>query len=185
MFGWLASPPTFCRHAPRAAVSRRTRLITPRALIEMLPGLGSVLYFHAAANRAFPPALPQGLVVQRAFLPLLGAHKLTSISAVTDDGPREWCECVDALGRTQARWHLLPDTDYLGWDAMTASCVAHIAPPVETEPFRPDCASVVKFRLRRVGGLVLLERRDATVLSSLGSRIATSIARAEALMLQA
>lgn len=184
MFGWLASPSALCRHAPQATVSRRVRSITPRALIEVLPALGSVLYLHAAARTVLPHDLPHGVLVQRAFVPLLSAHWLISTSTVTEDGPREWCECIDAFGRTQARWHLLPDTDYLAWDALTASCLAHEGSACVAKPLRPDCASVVNFRLRAMGALMLLEQQASTTLSSLGGRIAIRIADAESAVLR-
>jgi hypothetical protein len=154
-------------------------------LVERLPGLGSVLYLHAASRAALPDDLPQGLLVQRAFVPLLSAHWLVTVSAVTDDGPREWCECVDAYGRTRARWHLLPDTDYLAWDALTTSCAVNVVPPLHRQFFRPDSASVVNFHLREFGGLLLLEQRTSAVLSPLGDRIATRIAHAESAMRRA
>ncbi|HKT27956.1 hypothetical protein [Dyella sp.] len=185
MFGWLAArslPP--CSRAPRTFVSRRARRITPRALIEMLPALGSVLYLHGAANTALPDDMPQGVLVQRAFASLLSAHWLVAVSAVTDDGPREWCECVDAYGRTRARWHLLPDTDYLAWDALTASCVATVSPPSDTRRLRAACATVVSFRMREFAGLWLLEEASSSVLSPLGDRIATRIAHSESVLRQ-
>ncbi|GGA22752.1 hypothetical protein [Dyella nitratireducens] len=183
MFGWLAAhSPSLCRRAPHTVVSRRARRITPRALIEALPGLGSVLYLHAASNLATLDDLPQGLLAQCAFLPLLSAHWLIAVSVVTDDGPREWCECVDVCGRTRARWHLLPDTDYLAWDALTAACAA-VSPPSDTQPWRPGCASVVSFHLREVAGLMLLEQDASPVLSQLGGRIANRIAHAESAVL--
>lgn len=179
MFGWLAAHATLCRRAPRSAVSRRARRITPPVLIEMLPGLGSVLYLHASSGMAMPDDLPQGVVVQRAFMPLLSAHWLVAVSAVTDDGPRECCECVDACGRTRARWYLLPDTDYLAWDAVVASCAADVFPPSNKQRFRPDCSSVLNFQLREFAGLSLLEQPISTALSPLGDRVAACIARDE------
>ena len=181
MFGWLvprSSSP--CYRIPRSFVSRCARRIAPRALIEMLPGLGSVLYLHASSDTTKPNALLQGmLVTQRVFAPLLQTHWLVASSSVTDDGPREWCECIDAFGRTLARWHLLPDTDYLAWDAMTSACVANASLSVDTQALRPDCASVVSFQLREFAGLVLLEQEAAPALSPLGDRIATCIANSE------
>lgn len=185
MFGWLSARSTsLCRRAPRAVASRRIRRITPHALINMLPGLGSVLYLHANSNTAMPDALPQGLLIaQRSFTPLLDAHWVVAVSVVTDDGPREWCECVDRTGHTRARWHLLPDTDYLAWDALTAPCTGMPA-PIDTQPLRLDHASVVNFRLREFAGMQILDQDLAVTLSPLGDRIAARIARAESALLQ-
>lgn len=185
MFGWLAAHSSSpCSRAPRECISRRARRITPRALIEMLPGLGNVLYLHAISDTALPDVLPQGLLVPRAFMPLLDAHWLVTVSAVTDDGPREWCECIDIYGRTRARWHLLPDTDYLAWDALTASREPPVSPPLVTQPMRSDCARAVSFRLRELAGLLVLEEEPSVALSLVGDRIAHRIAHAESVALQ-
>jgi len=179
MFGWLASRSTLCPHATATAVSRRARRITPHLLLDLLPALGSVLYLHATANEALPDDLPQGVLVQRACVPLLGVCWLVAVSAVTGDGPREWCECVDARGRTRARWHLLPDTDYLAWDALTACCTEQVSPLMDAHPLLPDSAKVVNFHLREFAGLLLLEQAAAPALSPLGEHIAKHIANAE------
>ena len=86
MFGWLASRSTLCPHATATAVSRRARRITPHLLLDLLPALGSVLYLHATANEALPDDLPQGVLVQRACVPLLGVCWLVAISAVRANG---------------------------------------------------------------------------------------------------
>lgn len=184
MFGWLSARSTsLCRRAPRTAASRRIRRITPQALIDMLPGLGSVLYLHASSHTAMPHVLPQGLLIaQRNFAPLLDAHWLIAASVVTEDGPREWCECVDRSGRTRARWHLLPDTDYLAWDALTASCTATPV-SIDVQALCPDHANVVHFRLRELAGLLILDQHSSTMLSPLGDRMAARIAHAEAALL--
>jgi hypothetical protein len=180
MFGWLsARSASHCRRAPPAVESRRTRRITPQALVSRLPSLGSVLYVHAHSPNPMLDALPQGLLItQRAFAPLLDAHWLVAISMVTDDGPREWCECVDRFGRTGARWHLLPDTDYLAWDALTASC-KEPSTSIDKQPLRPYRASVMNFRLRELAGLLILDQDVPAMLSPLSDRIAARIARAE------
>ncbi|GLQ92323.1 hypothetical protein [Dyella acidisoli] len=188
MFSWLAArSPLLCRRALRLLASRRIRRITPHTLISALPGLGSVLYLHAASKDAPPNASASGLLVaQPAFAPLLNAHWLVAVSVVTDDGPREWCECLDHLGRVRARWHLLPDTDYLAWDALTAPCVpcSITFPSIDMQPLHPDRASVVNFRVREIAGMLLLEQDTYTALSPLGDRIAARIAHAESTVLQ-
>ena len=189
MFGWLAArSPLLCRRATRMLASRRIRHITPHTLIDALPGLGSVLYFHAPSSDATTSVSAPGLLVaQPAFAPLLDAHWLVAVSVVTDDGPREWCECIDRVGRARARWHLLPDTDYLAWDALTASCMpdSGITSPIDAQPLRLHHARVVNFRLHMIAGLLLLEQDARTSLSPLGDRIAARIAHAESAVLQA
>jgi hypothetical protein len=150
----------------------------------MLPGLGNVLYLHSATDAALTDDIPQGLLVQRAFVPLLSAHWLAAVSAVTDDGPREWCECIDAHGRTRARWHLLPDTDYLAWDALTALCAPCVSPRLDRQPMRPDCARAMSFRLREIAGLLWLEQQPSVALSLVGDRVARRIAHAESVAWQ-
>ena len=185
MFGWLAPASLICRRAPRAVVSRRSGRITPHALIDGLSALGSVLYLHAAPHDTPPDSLPDGLlVVHHAGLPLLDAHWLTAISVVTADGPREWCECVDRFGHVRARWHLLPDTDYLAWDAMTSCCEAD-GDPIAILPLQARHAAAVKFRLRECAGLQMLELRASTMLSPLGGHIAARIARDESVRFDA
>jgi hypothetical protein len=127
------------------------------------------------------------LVAQPAFAPLLDTHWLAAVSVVTDDGPREWCECIDRMGRARARWHLLPDTDYLAWDALTASCMpdSGISSSIDMQPLRPHHARVVNFRLRTIAGLLFLEQDTRAALSPLGDRIAARIAHAESAVLQA
>lgn len=187
MFGWLATRSTpLCRHAPLTVVSRRSRQITPLSLIRRLPGLGNVLYLRASSAVAMPDDLPARVVVtQPTFAPLLGTYWLTATSVVTDDGPREWLECLDHLGRPRARLHLLPDTDYLAWDALIGSCEPDCHPPVVSGlPLRrPDNAAVVNFHVRELAGLHVLGQGGSTLLSPLSGRIAERIARAESALL--
>lgn len=187
MFGWLAMRSTpLCRHATLTVVSRRSRRITPQSLLKKLPGLGNVLYLHGSSASAIRDDLPAGvLVTQPRFAPLLDTHWLTATSVVTDDGPREWLECIDRLGRPRARLHLLPDTDYLAWDALIGSCEPECHPPMACGllPFRPDSAAVMNFHVRELAGLLLLEQGGPTVLSPLSGRIAERIARAESAIL--
>ncbi|RDS83019.1 hypothetical protein DWU98_07765 [Dyella monticola] len=187
MFGWLAARSIpLCRRAPRALASRRIRPITPHAWLDLLPALGSVLYLHTRSTAVMGDVFPSGMLVShRAFAPLLEARWLVAVCVVTDDGPREWCECVDHLGRTRARWHLLPDSDYLAWDALTASCQADtdMLARIDAQPLRPDHACVVNFRVRHLAGLDVLEHDTAVALSPLGDHLAARIAHAEAVLL--
>jgi hypothetical protein len=187
MFGWLATrSSSFCRHAPLTVVSRRSRQITPLSLVRRLPGLGSMLYLHAKPTAAVRDDLPTGLLVtQHSLAPLLDTRWLTATSVVTDDGPREWLECLDRFGCVRARLHLLPDTDYLAWDALMSSCQAGSHPPAAQgiSPLRPGNAAVVNFRVRELAGLLLLEQGASSLLSPLGDRIAQRIAQAESAVL--
>ncbi|RDS82476.1 hypothetical protein [Dyella psychrodurans] len=188
MFGWLAAHSTpLCRHVSPTILSRRMRRITPQRLLRTLPDLGVVLYLHATSSAVISEAHPPGLLVaQRAFAPLLDTHWLCATSVVTDDGPREWWECIDRLGRPRARLHLLPDTDYLAWDAVTAPHESDIGPSAGRpgQWLRPNSARVVSFSLCRFAGLYVLDYVPAASLSPLGSRVALHIANAESAVLQ-
>jgi hypothetical protein len=188
MFGWLAAHSTpLCPHASPTVLSRRVRRITPQRLLRTLPELGAVLYLHATSSEVLVDAYPRGLLVsRRAFAPLLDTHWLCATSVVTDDGPREWWECIDRFGRPRARLHLLPDTDYLAWDAVTASHATDFEPPLlrATQLLRPNNARVVNFRLRSFAGLQVLDDAQAAPLSPLGNRVALHIAKAESALLQ-
>lgn len=162
------------------SVSCRILPITPCRLAQWLPRLGSLLYLHAAMARgAADESPPRVLVTQWALAPLLTTYWLLAASAITDDGPHEWCECVDRAGRIRASLHLLPDTDYLAWDELMAADMACRVPPeAQASPsFRADGASVVSFRLREFAGSMLLEQSAAASLSSCGSQMAERIAR--------
>lgn len=188
MFGWLAARSTpLCPHAPQTLLSRRTRRMTPEVLMRHLPGLGSLLYLHATSSAVVTDALAPGvLVAWRDFAPLLETRWLVATSVVTDDGPREWCDCVDGYGRPQARLHLLPDTDYLAWDALMSSRGSLDAPPSawpSGQLLRPDSATIVNFQVRELAGLMLLDREMPVPLSPLGDRVAAHIASAESAVL--
>jgi hypothetical protein len=187
MFGWLTARSTpLCCHAPRPLVARRSRRVSAHDLIRKLPSLGCVLYLHDASTApAWDASLPGLLVAEHALAPLLDTHGLVATSVVTDDGPREWFECVDRFGRIRARLHLLPDTDYLAWDALISACEADDDLPVlsNVPPLRPDSAAVLNFRLRELAGLQWLERGCPTSLSPLGGRVAARIAQAESAVL--
>jgi hypothetical protein len=187
MFGWLTTPSSpRCRHAPLTVLSQRLRPISPHAWLDKLPSLGSVLYLHNSAAQVITEALPPGLLVtERSLAPLLDVRWLMATSAVTEDGPREWLECMDRFGRPRARLHLLPDTDYLAWEALMAKPEPSLPPPVSPNApsLRPDSASIVNFRLREFAGLILLEGDTSTELSPLGHHVAAHIAHAESVSL--
>jgi hypothetical protein len=186
MFGWLATRSTpFCRHALPTIVAQRCRSVSPRCLASRLPDLGGVLYLHATSAEVVSDASPPGLLVaERVLAPLLDTRWLVATSVVTDDGPREWLECVDHLERIRARLHLLPDTDYLAWDALMNIGEARSGAPIlpNMSSLQPDSAMVTRFNLRKLAGMPLLER-SSPVLSSLGGRIAARIAHAESAVL--
>jgi len=187
MFGWLAArssiPP--CCHAPRVILAQRCRAISPQQLVRRLPSLGCVLYLRATSADVVHDVSPLGvLAAERALAPLLVTRWMLATSIVTEDGPREWLECIDGRGQIRARLHLLPDTDYLAWDALINAGQGRNGLSVSSNmsPLRPDSALVTSFNVRELAGLQWLERRRSA-LSSLGGRVAARIAHAESTVL--
>jgi len=190
MFGWLAHAFASLRPSCDAASWSISRCVVPIAgteLAERLPMLGSVLYLPARCVAQEPWPLPVGWLAARCELaPLLRSEALIVSSMIGADGPREWIDCVDGEGRFCARVHLLPDTDYLAWDALLAG-----GEPLPATPLCPDqmacraaSAELVCFRTRRLGQLDLLETLPLGHLSTLGRHIAREAARTAAVELE-
>lgn len=184
MFGWLANPLAYvCPRAAGIAVERRWLRIAPRQLVRRLPAAGCVLYLPCAPATAkeIEPGL---LAARRELTPLLRVRWLVAASAIGSDGPHEWLECRGGDGRLRARLHLLPDSDYLGWDALlTAGMPMSASVPRLHGDARIEAAQLLDFRCRRWAGLDVLDAAPATRVSALGGEIAQSIARAEGLPL--
>jgi hypothetical protein len=189
MFGWLAHAFASLRPSCDAANWSISRCMVPMAGTELaarLPVLGSVLYLPARCVAQEPWPLPAGWLAARCELaPLLRSEALVVSSMIGADGPREWLDCVDRQGRFCARVHLLPDTDYLAWDALLAG-----SEPLPATPLCPDqvacratSAELVCFRTRRLGQLDLLETVPLGHLSTLGRHIAREAARTAAVEL--
>lgn len=184
MFGWLATRVAqVCPRATGIAVARRWSRIAPRQLAQCLPAAGCVLYLPCAPSMM--TAVP-GLLAGRCELaPLLRVHWLVAASAIGSDGPHEWLECRTRDGGLCARLHLLPDSDYLGWDALQAVGVpVRAAGGTRPDDPRVESARLLEFRCRRLAGFELLDAVPASRVSTLGGEIARGIARAEGLALR-
>lgn len=188
MFGWFASTsPLYCRSAQAVSAQRQWLQTSPQCLARQLPLLGCVLYTPARAVAVSAEPLIAGvLLARRELAPLLQTRWLAVAGAITDDGPREWLECLDGQGQLHARLHLLPDTDYLGWDALlqAAGTKAPDSLPRQRRGFRPAGAYLVSFRHSELAGLGALEAVPACAVSGLGRQIAQRIAKDEAVALQ-
>ena len=190
MLGWLAhafASTRSSRDTAGCSISRCSVPMTGPDLVSRLPMLGSVLYLPARSSTHLELPLPPGWLVARSELVgLLHTHELVVASMIGADGPREWIDCMDANGRFCARLHLLPDTDYLAWDALLTQGRALPAAPVQSGCFtcRASRAELVGFGTRRLGGLDLLETVPLGRLSAVGCGIAREAARAAAVELE-
>jgi len=185
MFGWLATHLAHvCPRAAGIAVERRWLRITPRRLARCLPATGCVLYLPCATPASTNDIEPGLLVMRHELAPLLQVCWLVAASAIGSDGPHEWLECRAGDGSLCARLHLLPDSDYLGWDAMLAT-----GTPVSIAGRRPmddadiEAAYLLDFRCDHLAGFAVLDAVRALRVSALGGEIALGIARAEGLTL--
>lgn len=185
MFGWLATHIAHvCPRAAGVAVERRWLRIAPRQFARRLPAAGCVLYLPCAAPATMDD-VESGLLAARGELaPLLRVRWLVAASVIGSDGPHEWLECRARDGRLCARLHLLPDSDYLGWDALQAAAVpAPSANRRRIDDMRVEAAQLLDFRCRRLAAFDVLDAVPAMRISTLGGEIARGIARAEGLLL--
>ncbi len=188
MFGWLthvfAPARPACRHT--GSICRCLVRMPGEVLLAHLSLLGGVLYLPSRQALGEPSwGAPGWLVAGRELSPLLQTRQLMAFSMIGADGPREWIDCIDDLGRTCARLHLLPDTDYLAWDALLAR-----ATPLPPAPLKGDLAwraagaTLLHFRHRRLGALNMLDAVPLAQVSPLGHSIAADVARAASVELE-
>lgn len=184
MFGWLA---TFgvCERMRSISPSTRWLRMSPQHLVQRLPSLGNVLYLARQACIDDAVSVTGVLAESMDVSPLLRTHWLHVASAVTAEGPREWIECRDARGETLARFYLLPDTDYLAWDALLGDATPCMAPAGRPRRFHAMQARLLCFTHRYLAGLSAFGYAGPLRVSSLGRRLAHDIARAEAVALEA
>jgi hypothetical protein len=187
MFGWFTTFGTTPRLRLAAQELRWLKVSTAR-FARALPSLGCVLYLPSHAAAPTLARLPRGwLAADAGIAPLLATTYLCAGTAVTPEGPREWLECMDRHGRTVARIYLLPDTDYLAWDAMLAAATA--VAPLDRAPrgqrFVPAHARIVAFTRRAMPPLAILGAWSPGALSTIGRSLAGDIAVAEAVRLVA
>jgi hypothetical protein len=180
----------FAPYEPRA---RNTTDLDIATLVEWLPRLGAVLWLHRPRrDHMFPRARLTGrgvlLLEHPDMAAFADATAIHARSAVTPHGPREWLD-IDAGATTIARLYLLPDTDYLAWDAMREALGSDASP---AEPRRWQAhrtfmrcafaralrawhARVVRLPLLRLPCLQVLGVRDVETVSALGRQLATAI----------
>lgn len=188
MLGWLTHAiAAMCPLADAGSITRCSVSMSGVELASRLPLLGSVLYLPVARPAQQDlPASSGWLVARRELAPLFDTRELVAASMIGAEGPREWIDCMDALARPCARLHLLPDTDYLAWDALLSE--SRPLPAARLRPERLVCraasATLVHFCHRRLGGLQVLETEPLARVSTLGRGIASDVARAAAVELE-
>lgn len=173
MTRWLMA----CR-SPRASIpGAELRWMTPdrRRFAATLTDLGPVLCLWADRPGGAPDAAPD--------LPTLARPSwLCHACAVTRDGPRESLTVCDEAGIARVRLHLLPDTDYLAWDALVAA--ARGEPAASGVPSgRVDRARRLRFVTQRLGPCELLCVRTPGTAGALSWRTAQQLAQAEGVRL--
>jgi hypothetical protein len=191
MFSRLAFGKFRNLHVSVPATSRRCWRASPAMLLRYLPPLGSVLYLPMQPRVSAIEEIPRGLLVENMQLaPLLQTHYLIAASVITSEGPREWIECVDRHGHLCARLYLLPDTDYLAWDALLAGTEATTVSPINPmhaswpRNLRSVSAHLLRFHWRQLAGLDVLGAEIATQVSILSRHLVGQVAGAEAVSLQ-
>lgn len=170
---------TTCCPAEEASVCRTRLRVTATEWIAGLPALGDVLYLpcrmHCAARKGVAPRM---LVESVELAPLQHVQALVAASTITPEGPREWVECLCADGRVMARLYLLPDTDYLAWDALHVATEAPCerGASIDAASWHPTSARLLRFRLRHMAGMQVLGAEAGTGASWLGRTLAARIA---------
>ncbi|HEX7813587.1 hypothetical protein [Dyella sp.] len=180
MFGWFnSSLMAACSRMQVSHAHRRWLGLSAVELVGSLPLLGSVLYVSHDHLVESPASALSGWLVERAELaPLMRTQVVAAVSDISVEGPREWLECHDVRGTLLARLFLLPDTDYLAWDALLAQ-----GAPLPRAPWRhiaaPRCVAAwpIAFRHRRMAGLTVLGAVEVRRLSALGRSVAVEVAR--------
>ena len=173
-------------------------------LADWLSRLGTVLWLYRVGDDGI---FPRARLVSRGVL-LLDHPALAALSssvsaeahsAITVHGPREWLEFLDARANCMARLYLLPDADYLAWDAMLGECAIPRIAPWAPGRWRAHTAfmrcalrrlrsswraSAVRFPLLRLPCLQVLGLRTPAAVSELGRQLAAAIADDERAALQ-
>ncbi len=163
-----------------------------------MPQLGTVLWLYRnGRERTFPRArlMQQGVLLLEdpALAALADCVTVNALCSVTSSGPREWLEFRDVHNVAIAKLYLLPETDYLAWDAMLSGCGA-CAVAVPRRGWHAHAAfmrgaftrlgaawqaRIVRLPLLRLSCLSVLGLRPPEFASSLGRRLAGAIVEDE------
>lgn len=161
--------------APIADADLRWLAPDRREFPARLAGLGPVLCLWADSPRGAAAGAPD-------LHALAHPARLCHACAVTPEGPRESLSFCDEAGIARVHLHLLPDTDYLAWDALVAA--ARTLPASDGAPAgRVDRARRLRFQTHRLGPCELLCVRTADTAGALSWRTARQLAQAQGVRL--
>ena len=123
-------------------------------MAEWLPRLGTVLWLERRESVPNAPlrmsAGPRLLLLEHAAAGVLArCASLRAWSNVTPQGPREWLSLHEESGEIAAKLFLLPDSDVLAWDQMSAAL--GLAPNESAPSDAPVHASFLRRALARFG----------------------------------
>ena len=176
---------------------RTSRGLDLARLADALPKLGNVLWLERGPSAAAPAPglLPRGVVLldHPALAVLARCSDVSACEAVTPNGPREWLAFASADGEPRAKLFLLPDSDFLAWDEMTAQCRSATTADAASRwsahaAFLRSAlarlaggwrARLLAFEQRRLPWLCTLDARPPLRISLLGLDLARAIARDE------
>jgi hypothetical protein len=186
MYGWLDTSPC-AAGAWFADPDERCLRVTPHALAQWLPLLGSVLYVPSRIAEYASARTPEYLLSESPLLmPLLRTCFLRVFGVVSADGPREWIDCLDARGEIVAQLHLLPDTDYLAWDNLPNDCaiVDELPRRCRVRMFRGAALHLIRFRCQSLATMTCLGEASPPQVSFLGCAVAQAIAGSQPLLMK-
>ena len=163
--------------SPADGADLRWLAVDPERFSVGLASLGPVLCLWADGWGSMPGGTPDLHALAR-------PSRLCHTCAVTPDGPRESLSLCDDAGIARVRLHLLPDTDYLAWDALVAD-TRDLPAPDAVPAGRVDRARRLRFVTQRLGPCELLCVRAAEAASALSWRTAQQLAQAEGVRLSA
>jgi len=156
----------------------------PQRFARDLAALGPVFCLWARAPASTTPVSPAIAAGSPDSQVLARPGALSHACAVTLDGPREWITVHDQAGIARCRLHLLPDTDYLAWDALVAHAGPMSAPDVPST-LRARHGRRLCFDVQTIGPWALVCARPVNGCCPLSARTAQELARAEGVALLA
>lgn len=170
------------RRNPMPCATVRWLRTQPERLARDLAALGPLLCLWSESPQAAPTVSRHLLVGAPELQVLARPGYLCHACAVTVDGPREWLTACDEQGIARLQLHLLPDTDYLAWDALIAGAceLARIGP---LPAFRSSRARRLRFITQPLGPCELLCVRGGGAAGALSWRTARALAHAEGVRL--